>query len=193
MVGRAAPFHITTELASNPVPVMLIVAEPPGGTYRGEIALIAGAGLFTVNDAWVDVPPPGAGFSTVIALDELPAISAAGTTAVNCVALTNVVLSDVPFHSAVELEMNPDPVIVTVVFADPAVELVGEIAVMAGVGFDCGAGLGGAVVPPPPQPPRKCTVNKTHPGRALDRRFMAGFPSEQANSRFYGPRRRRAS
>lgn len=33
VVGRAEAFHSTTEFASNPVPVTVIVAGLPGGTY----------------------------------------------------------------------------------------------------------------------------------------------------------------
>lgn len=86
VVGRAAAFHITMEFDSNPVPVTVIVAGLPGGTYRGEIAVITATGLFTLNVAPADVPPPGAGFCTVIELAELPVKSAAGSVTLRLVA-----------------------------------------------------------------------------------------------------------
>lgn len=65
VVGRGDPFHIATEFASKPVPVIVIVAAPPGGTTWGEIEVITGVGLLTTKDEVGDVPPPGAGFCTV--------------------------------------------------------------------------------------------------------------------------------
>ena len=45
--------------------------------------------------------------------------------------------------------MNPSPAIVTDVPVEPAMTEDGVIAVMAGMGFEVGVGLGGAVIPPP--------------------------------------------
>jgi len=45
--------------------------------------------------------------------------------------------------------MNPSPTIVTDVPVEPAITEDGVIAVMAGMGFEVGVGLGGAVIPPP--------------------------------------------
>jgi len=149
VVGRAHPFHITWELVSNPVPVIVMVAALPESTFGGEIAVMIGAGLFTSNVAGGEVPPPGAGFCIAIWLAELPVRSAAGTVAFSSVALTNVVVSAVPFHSAVEVEMNPVPVIVTVVSVEPATVDDGLSAVMTGRGFEFGGGFVVAVVPAP--------------------------------------------
>lgn len=60
VVGRAELFHKTTEFESNPVPMIVMVAAAPGGTYRGEMEVMAGIGLFTLNATPVEVPPPGA-------------------------------------------------------------------------------------------------------------------------------------
>lgn len=98
VVARAEEFHNATEFDSNPVPVIVIVAELPGGTNRGEIAVITATGLFTLNVAAGEVPPPGAGFCTAIKLAELPVRSAEGSAAFSSVALTNVVVSAAPFH-----------------------------------------------------------------------------------------------
>ena len=56
----------------------------------GDSEVIVGTGLFelTVNVIAFDVPPPGAGVTTVILGVPLLAMSDAGTCAVNCVALT---------------------------------------------------------------------------------------------------------
>ena len=81
VVGRAEPFHCTTEFDSNPVPVTVMMAAVPVGTYCGEIEVIAGTGLFTVKEVPEDVPPPGAGLFTEIWLCELPVRSEAGMVA----------------------------------------------------------------------------------------------------------------
>ena len=62
VVGLLDPFHNATEFASNPVPLIVIVAALPGGTMRGEIEVIATAGLFTLNVAGGEFPPAGEGF-----------------------------------------------------------------------------------------------------------------------------------
>ena len=86
VVGRGDAFHITIEFDSNPVPVTVIVAGLPGGTYRGEIAVMTATGLFTSNVVLADIPPPGEGFCTVIRLAELPVRSAAGSVTLRLVA-----------------------------------------------------------------------------------------------------------
>ena len=58
-VGRADPFHSATELDSNPVPEIVMVAAIPGGTTFGDNEIIAGVGLFTVKLVDAEVPPPG--------------------------------------------------------------------------------------------------------------------------------------
>src|SRR4051812_21367491 len=46
VVGRAAPFHCTTDVAMKPVPVMVSVnAAPPAGAFSGDRAVIAGTGF----------------------------------------------------------------------------------------------------------------------------------------------------
>jgi hypothetical protein len=167
VVGRGDPFHNTTELASNPVPVTVIVAAAPGGTTRGDIAVMTATGLFTTNDAPADVPPPGAGFCAVIWLRELPAKRFAGTVAFISVALTNVAVNGVPFHTAVVAEMKLDPVMSTTVSPAPAVTAAGDRDAMEGTGL-LAAG-GGVTDPelPPPQPLRSKTNARIqgHTGR----------------------------
>jgi hypothetical protein len=148
VVGRADPFHNTTEFDSNPVPVIMIVAELPGGTNRGEIAVMTAAGLFTSNVAAAEVPPPGAGFCTTIGLAELPVRSAAGSVTFTSVPLTNVVARVVPFQVITDDGSNPDPLISNTVSPDPAKMLVGLILLIIGVGLFTEKSTPGDVPPP---------------------------------------------
>src|SRR5581483_3584374 len=59
-------------------------------------------------------------------------MSAAGITAVSCVALTNVVLRLAPFLSTTVLASNPDPFTVNMNEAPPAAALLGAKVVIAG-------------------------------------------------------------
>jgi hypothetical protein len=110
VVGREDPFHNTTEFDSNPVPLIVMVAEVPGATNRGEIALITAVGLFTLKIAPAEAPPPGDGFCTAIRLAELPLTCAASRVAFSSIALTNVVVSATPFQVITVEGINPDPV-----------------------------------------------------------------------------------
>jgi len=96
---------------------------------------MTGVGLFTLNVAAAEVPPPGVGFCTAIRLTELPVRSAAGRVAFTSVALTNVVVSAAPFQAITEDGTNPDPLMSSKVPADPASTLAGLILVIAGTGF----------------------------------------------------------
>lgn len=89
VVVRAAPFHSTTDVLTKFVPVTVRVnAGPPGLANVGPSEPIDGTGLSVVNMTGEDVPPPGIALKT--ATESVPAavISAAGTAAVICVALT---------------------------------------------------------------------------------------------------------
>jgi hypothetical protein len=88
-----------------------------------------------VNVSEFDVPPPGVGFTTVIAAVPELAMSAAVIAAVNCVALTNVVVRALPLNCAVDPLIKFVPVNVIVNAAPPAPVDVGEIAVSVGTGF----------------------------------------------------------
>ena len=84
----------------------------------------------------LEVPPPGVGFVTVTAAVPAEAIAAAGTAAVNCVALTNVVAGAVPLKLTVVAGTKFVPLIVSVKAAPPAMALFGEIEVIVGVGLE---------------------------------------------------------
>jgi hypothetical protein len=82
-----------------------------------------------------EAPPPGAGLNTVTALVPAVARSLGVIAAVNVVLLTYVVVRAAPPHRTTELEMNFDPVTVTVSSWLPAGALEGVIEVATGTGF----------------------------------------------------------
>jgi len=127
----------TVAPATKPVPVILIVnPAPPTVAVAGAIELSAGdEAVLIVNDRLPDVPPPGAGFVTVTVAIPAAAISAAVIAAVNCVALTNVVVLAAPLNFTTDVETNPVPLTVRVKAAPPAVALVGEREVAVGAGL----------------------------------------------------------
>jgi hypothetical protein len=129
-------FHFTVEVETKFVPVTVSVnAGPPAAALEGESEVAPGSGLSIVKGSPLDVPPPGVGFITVTAAIPAVAMSLAGTEAVNSVSLTYVVVSPVPFHCTVELEMKFVPVTVRVNAAPPAVALEGESEVTSGLGL----------------------------------------------------------
>src|SRR5712692_7074825 len=66
VVWRLAPFQRTTELGANPLPFTASQKPGPAATaLEGEMEAAVGAGLLMVNVFAPDVPPPGAGLSTV--------------------------------------------------------------------------------------------------------------------------------
>ena len=172
VVGRALPFHCTTELATNPVPFTVRVkAADPGITVAGDTLVIAGTGFWIVTLAALEVPPPGEGFTTVTCPEPVAATSAVVIAAVSCAALTNVVGRALPFHCTTEPATNPVPFTVRVNAPDPATTLEGETLLTAGTAFwldgntfDCAE--------PPPQPVdasarSKSAVNAVNRARAI--------------------------
>ena len=127
----------TVAPATKPVPVRVNVkAAPPTVAEVGarEVRVGAETGLI-VNDRLPDVPPPGAGFVTVTVAVPAVAISAAVIAAVNCVALTNVVVLAAPLNFTTDVDTKPVPLTVRVKAAPPAVALVGEREVAVGAGL----------------------------------------------------------
>ena len=76
-----------------------------------------------------------AGFVTVTVAVPAVAISAAVIAAVNCVALTNVVVLAAPLNFTTDVDTKPVPFTVSVKAAPPAVALVGESEVTVGAGL----------------------------------------------------------
>jgi hypothetical protein len=76
-----------------------------------------------LNTVAVLVPPPGAGVNTVMLAVPAVAMLAAGTVAVNCVLLTNVVASALPFQLMLLPLTKLVPVAVSVKAVPPALAL----------------------------------------------------------------------
>jgi hypothetical protein len=136
VVVRGEPFQLTTEVETKLVPFTVKVNwELPAVVEVGLIEVVVGTGLLMVNVCGFEVPPPGAGFTTVT--DAVPAVAtfAAGTIAVSCVDETNVVVRDDPFHLTVEVETKLVPFTVKVNWALPAMVELGLIEVVVGTGL----------------------------------------------------------
>src|SRR5205823_9701287 len=102
VVVRVAPFHLTVLPLTKPVPVTVSVkAALPAAVLVGDRAARVGDELFTVNVCAAEVPPPGAGVTTVTCGVPADARSDAGIAAASWVALTNVVVRVAPFHFTV--------------------------------------------------------------------------------------------
>src|ERR1700693_3608518 len=84
-----------------------------------------------VNDSKSDVGSPGS--FTFTSATPAEARSLAGTAAVNCVALTNVVESAAPFHCTTEPETKPEPFTVNVSAPAPARAVDGASEAATGV------------------------------------------------------------
>ena len=97
------------------VPFTVIVnVASPAFLEEGEIDVVVGTGLLTVNVCAAEVPPPGAALKTVMLCVPAVAMSVAGMSAVTDVADTNVVVLFTPSKRATELELKLVPVKVIV-------------------------------------------------------------------------------
>jgi hypothetical protein len=66
VVAQSAPFHRTTELGINPLPLTVRAnAGPPAVAEAGLRLVVAGTGLLIVKFRAFEMPPPGAGLKTV--------------------------------------------------------------------------------------------------------------------------------
>lgn len=101
------------------------------------------------------------------------AMSAAVMAAVNCVALTNVVVLATPLKFTVELAMKLVPVNVSVNAAPPAVPLVGEMDVRVGTGLFAMLTLKFTAVEVPPPGVGLVTVTGNDPAVAISAAGMA--------------------
>src|SRR5712692_3991981 len=82
-----------------------------------------------------EAPPLGAGLVTVTAVIPAVVMAAAGIAAVNCAALTNVVVRATPAKFTTEPITKFEPFTVRVKAAPPLSALFGEIVVIAGMGL----------------------------------------------------------
>src|SRR4029077_19346808 len=100
------PFQRTTEVAKKFMPFTnKLKACSPSGAQLGLRELIVGTELVPLAMVKVtafELPPPGAESVTVTGTVPAEAMAAAGMAAVNCVALTNVVVRAVPPKLTIE-------------------------------------------------------------------------------------------
>src|SRR6267143_2550975 len=135
VVVRAAPFQRTVELLTKPPPFTRRVSGPvPTVAPVGISPVSPGAGLVTVKACAAEVPPPGAGVTTVTCGVPAAATSAAAMVAVSWVALTKVVVRAAPFQRTPEVLTKLLPFTVSVNAAPPTLALEGESDVSDGAG-----------------------------------------------------------
>jgi hypothetical protein len=133
VVVRGEPAKLTTEVDTKFVPFTVRVKAPlPRVALAGEMLVVVGPLLFTVRVCALDVPPPGAGFVTVM-LNVPPVVrSLAGIAAVNCVALPKVVVRAEPLKFTTDVETKLVPFTVSVNAASPTFLLAGATLVVVG-------------------------------------------------------------
>ena len=149
IVVPAVPLRFTTEEETKFVPFTVSVkAAPPASVLAGESDVIVGRGLLTVKDCAVEGPDVGAGFDTVTLNVPAVTISATVIAAVTCVALTKVVVRELPLKVTVAPDRNPVPLTVSVKAAPPTVAPAGESDVMVGTGLFTANGEFPDVPPP---------------------------------------------
>ena len=118
--------------------------------------------------AVLELPPPGAGLTTVTATLPDEATSAAAICACSLLLLTNVVVRLLPPHSTIELDKKLEPFTVSVKARAPAGALLGAIELALGVGFGVGVGAGVGVgvgvgmVPDPELQPARVAQRASH-------------------------------
>ncbi len=171
VVTRAVSFHCTVEPETKPLPLTVSSnAGLPTTTLDGLSAEATGRTFVIVNGSAADVPPPGAGFTTVTCAAPATARSAAGIAARSRPGAEYVVVRGEPFHWTTDPATKPDPFTVSVNAELPAGAVVGAIEISIGTGL-----LACLLLPSlPPQPASRTTqatiVAKTsHTVRGADR------------------------
>src|SRR2546426_6536604 len=131
-----APSHAPPGPATKSVPVTVSVnPASPATAAVGFSPVVVGTGLVMLKVCGFDVPPPGAGLTTVTCAVPPVAMSVAGMAAVSWVAETNVVARSAPFHRTTEPATKSVPVTVSVNPASPATADVGFSPVVVGTGL----------------------------------------------------------
>jgi hypothetical protein len=149
VVARALPFHTTVEDETKFVPVTVSVnAALPTNAEFGLKDAAVGMGLLIVNITAPELPPPGAGLTTVTIAVPAVAMSAGVIAACKLVLERKVVARALPFHSTVAEETKLDPVTVTVKAAVPATTAFGFREVTVGTGLST-VNVNPLEVPPP--------------------------------------------
>ena len=136
VVVRSEPLNCTTDSDTKFVPFTVMVnAASPTVLLDGEMLVVVGVGLFTVNVRALEIPPPGSGLNTVMSNVPVVVKSLAGMVAVSSVLLPNTVVRSEPLNLTFELETKFVPFTVIVNPASPTVLLDGEMLVVVGTGL----------------------------------------------------------
>lgn len=133
VVGSGVASAIATEVAKL-TPNAATMDSGASSAPKKLAAETLATGLAMVKVCALEVPPPGAGVTTVTATVPAVAMSAAKIAAVNCVALTNCVVRGLPFQFTVEVAVKFVPLTVRGKAAPPATATLGLIEVVVGVG-----------------------------------------------------------
>jgi hypothetical protein len=136
VVVRLEPFTRTTEFVTKLLPFTVRVNPPlPALTLVGEMLDSEGSGLLTARVRDPEVPPPGAGLTTVIETFPATATSPAVMAAVSCVLLTKLVLRPEPFTCTTDPLTKFDPLTVSVNAPFPATVAEGDRLEIDGTGL----------------------------------------------------------
>jgi hypothetical protein len=136
VVVRLDPFQSTVEPETKAVPFTVSVNPAPPAVAEVGLRLVVASTALLIVKVWaLEVPPPGAGFTTVTEAVPAVAMSAAVIAAVTWVAETYVVVRLDPFQFTVEPETKPAPFTVSVNPASPAVVELGVRLVVVGTGL----------------------------------------------------------
>ena len=149
VVVRSAPLNFTTEPAMKPIPAMFSVnAASPAKTVAGFRFVNAGAGLFIVNIASGESPPPGGGVFTESFKIAAEARSVTDKRMESFVAEIKIVPRSTPLTFTVESGLKPVPFTVKTVAALPTKTEFGLSVIEPGAGLLI-AKLSVLEVPPP--------------------------------------------
>jgi hypothetical protein len=118
----------TTGCAASALPA----TPAPGCVVNASFAALA---VIVKVTGVTDVPPPGAGVTTVTLAVPAVAMSAAPIVAVSWLVLTKLVVRATPFHCTVDVPMKLVPFTVSVKPAPPAVADEGLMLVVVGAGL----------------------------------------------------------
>ena len=158
VVDLATPFKRTTVPTMKPAP--LTVRVKPTSPARAEGGLSEMMLGVTVKVTAVEVPPPGAGLTTVIGKLPEAVKSAAKSVTVNWVALTKVVARGRPLKWTTDPPTKFEPLTVKGVSRPPAGRLVADSDVIAGTGTEVTSRLTAFEVAPPGAGLKTVTGNK---------------------------------
>jgi hypothetical protein len=157
VVESGVLLHCTIALEANPVPFTVSVnVGPPAVVVFGLTELVTGPAAI-VKVVPLEVVPPEV---TVTVAVPPVLIRPAGTEAVSCVALTNVVERGEPFHCTTAPDANPVPLTVSVNVGPPADVVLGLTELTDRVGVP---GIILKLAPPEFAPP-EVTVTVAMPG-----------------------------